>query len=131
MLIPSELAPEWLASPNYPQRPVKSQEKAVLCESGLFSDPTRNAFPLRMTDDQRSQIRAPWWWRNYLSNVRSQLAICNRITAHGKRKIARLAIEQARAGTLPSVYGMALNIRLRARVANMEVGEWVNSQETV
>jgi len=29
MLIPSELAPKWLTSPNYPQRPVKSQEQAL------------------------------------------------------------------------------------------------------
>ncbi len=127
MLIPSDLAPEWLTSPNHPQPAVETQEQASTCDSGLFYDPTRNAFPIRMTDAQRAQIRAPWWWKTYLSNVVSQLAICNRITASGKRKLARLAIEQARTGTLPSIYGMALNIRLQARVANMEVSAWLNN----
>lgn len=31
MLIPSELTPEWLTSPNYPQRPVETREQASTC----------------------------------------------------------------------------------------------------
>lgn len=29
MLIPSDLVPEWLTSPNYPQLPVETQEQAL------------------------------------------------------------------------------------------------------
>lgn len=50
MLIPSDLAPEWLTSPDYPRAYRKSQEQPVLCDSEPFYDVT--AMP--------ADVRAPF-----------------------------------------------------------------------
>lgn len=131
MLIPNDLAQDaarMLLLGNDTYSPVKTNVTPLAGQETTFCDPTRNAFPVRMEDSERAQIRALWWWRNYLYNVRAQLGICNRITANGKRKIARLAIEQARAGALPSVYGLALHIRIAAKTAGVTMIEWVNGE---
>lgn len=82
--------------------------------------PYADSFPLDITRADRARIRAPWWWRTYLRNLRVEYRAkyANRpLTAADRRALRRYAFDRTRAGELPSAVTLAFEYRRAERAA--------------
>lgn len=74
-------------------------------------NPHADSYPPRLEPSERAQIRAVWFWRGYLRQVRSQMGYSYFSTTDERLDLMRFATNKARGGSLPSVYALAIEYR--------------------